>query len=376
MLNKTAPRKGLLGPHKNWKHTQKKIKTQNSIKIALVLFLFLTAVILLGVGSKAINNIYSSIQLPSTQTQHWDGNSVINLLVKNSFISVVSYDPNQRSIKVLNLPGDLLVNVPRGFGEWQLQSVYSLGEDGSGMDLLKDSVSNTLGIKVDGFIQPEGKFEEKKTAEVIDEIRGNPFNLPNVILNLKTDLSPFNLLKVLIGIKGVRFDKVENYDLSYQYLDRSTLADGTPVYIPDPAKIDSIVQKLADQTIIKEGASIAVFNATGYSGLAQKAARVISNMGGNVIITTNSTNQITMTQIMVSQDGGWEKSQTYKKFKQVFVSSDLDCYGVQICDTIICKVIQKPKKCNISDDKVFESRADINIILGEDFYLGILPKLK
>ena len=81
--------------------------------------------------------------------------------------------------------------------------------------------------------------------------------------------------------------------------------------------------------------------------MAQKAARMITNLGGNVIITSNAQNIYAKT-IVTGQTGP-----TLTRLSEVF---DLGCSKDPTC-------------ANIPVPEVENSRAQINIVLGEDFRL-------
>jgi len=126
-------------------------------------------------------------------------------------------------------------------------------------------------------------------------------------------------------------------------LDKENLADGTPVFTTDQIKLDSVLSDLRDPAIVSEHKSIAVFNATNHPQLAQKWARLITNLGGNVIQISNTSLRQDKTRI-------WgEQSQTLKRLTQIF----------SCCDKI------EPQLEGIS------SRAQINVILGEDFFFRL-----
>ncbi len=119
-------------------------------------------------------------------------------------------------------------------------------------------------------------------------------------------------------------------------LTEDKLPDGTKIFLADPVKVDSALSSFAEPKLLKEHQSIAIFNATNQPQLAQKAARTIQNIGGNVIITGNSD------QILKHCRVFGEQSKTLKRLLQIFN-----------CDRI---------------DPLKDSRAQINLFLGEDFY--------
>ena len=158
--------------------------------------------------------------------------------------------------------------------------------------------------------------------------------------SLKTDLTLLELLRLKIGLSSVRFDKVKELDLDkLSVLDKESLPDGTSVYTADPIRLDSILSDLADPVIISEHKTIAVLNATNQPQLAGKWARLITNLGGNVIITANAGEKLRKTKVQGLQ------SATLRRLKQIFGSGD---------------------KISSQDENTISSRAQINLLLGED----------
>lgn len=326
-----------------WKVVQNKNKVKKKTKLALIVLGIIMLVIFAGNLVRFTQTLFSPWKLYPVYAKGyiWNGEFNINLVVKKNFsVYVVSYNPKEKKLILLNIPETVLVEVPGGFGKWQLRSVYNLGESdkkGDGLAFLKQAVSTLLGIPVDGFLETENLDELLQRNLFISFIQ---------IPSIKTDLTLWELIKFKIGASQVRFDKVERLDL-LQVLDKGNLADGTQIYIADPVKVDSISASFADPVIKSEHKTIAIFNATEKGGLAQIASRIISNMGGNVIIVSNAS------QIQDASFVSGEESVTLERMKQLF---NLNCKANrEECDKIKSK------------DEDYESRAQINIILGKDF---------
>lgn len=267
----------------------------------------------------------------------WNGEFNINLLVRTSNISLLSYSPKQERITIINVPDETFLEVPHGFGSWQLRAVYGLG----GNSLLKDTLTNFFAVPIDGFLDLSGLKPGKSAVEVVETLRKSPFSGFNLLSGLRTDLTIWELFKLKLGIGGVRFDKVKELDLeSLSVLEKEKLFDGTEIYTADPVKLDSVLSDLVDPAITSEHKSIAVFNAADRPQLAQKAARLITNLGGDVIITTNAKEELAKTQVL------GEKSATLRRLRQIFAVSD---------------------KMSSSSGNLASSRAEVNLFLGEDF---------
>lgn len=323
----------------SWKVTQSKKQKARKTKWAIYIIAIILGLFVLGNSVKFIQILFNPWQSKVLNKAYmWQGEFNINLLVRAKNISVLSYSPSNQQIFILEIPQNSYLDVAGGFGKWELRSIYDLGGD----PLLKQTIVNLLGMPIDGFLNFQGKYSQMETKSIVEQFRKDPFNLLNLLPNLKTDLTPFELLKLKMGLASVRFDKIKQVDLvKFNLFQLETLPDGTKVFTPDLVQLDSQVSELAEPFLQAEHKTIAIFNATSHPLLAQKAARLITNIGGNVIITSNGQEKFAKTTIM------GEKSKTLDRLKQIFgLGGTID-----------------PKL-----EDLVKSRAQINIFLGEDYF--------
>lgn len=313
-----------------WKDKQSKTQRKRRNKLALIVLFLVIGLIFLSWAIHFAQSLFTS-SVP--RNYYWNGEFNINLAVRTSSISVLSYNPKEEKITILNIPDETFVEVPGDRGSWQLRAVYGLGK----APLVKDTLTLFLGVPIDGFL--DLSFE-KSAQDFVKLLQENPFSGLNYLSSMKTDLSIWELLKLKMGINSIRFDKIYEVDLAKKILQKDKLPDGTEVYTADPVRLDSVLSDFADPAIVAEHKSIAVFNATNRPQLAQKWARLITNLGGNVIITTNAQKRLKETQVL------GEESLTLKRLRQIFgISGNIDPL----------------------DEDLVSSRAQINIFLGEDY---------
>lgn len=337
--------------HRGWKYQHTKKVANQRIKLGLFILFLVFLVLVIGKTAAFIKSLFEPLT-PSNipKVSSWDGDSTLNLVVSANKVSVFSFDPLGFKVNIIDIPENLLVDVPLDKGDWQVRSIYALGQSETppaGNKLLKNSISSFLGLPIDGYLEFKGELKEKSVSEVFESLKSNPQSYFKTLGNMQTDLTPIELIRLSFSLPKVRFDKIKTYDLvSSRVLVEARLKDGTEIYTGEPIEVDSIVQLLADETLGSERLSIAIFNATAYLGMGQKAARLIANMGGNVIAVKNAPRKVQFSQV-------WGKeSYTKKRLSKIFA---LDCYFNLKCDTITIGEVE-------------DSRADINIILGEDFY--------
>lgn len=324
-----------------WKDTQSKTQRKKRNKLAFIVLLFVAGLIFLSWGIRFTESLFVST-VP--RNYRWSGEFNINLVFRSLGISVLSYNPKEEKITILNIPDETFLQVPGSFGSWQIRAVYDLGQG----RLLKNTLTSFLGVPVDGFLDLNAMRDQKSAAQFVALMRENPVSGFNLFSVLKTDLTIWELINLKRGLSAVRFDKIKELNPEKRgVLEKSTLPDGTQIYTADPTRIDAVVSDFADPAVLAEHKSIAVFNAADKPQLAQKWARLITNLGGNVIITANAEKKIKNTQVT------GEQSQTLKRLQQIF---DLDCQNNPKCDRI-----------SPSDEDLISSRAQINVFLGEDF---------
>lgn len=330
----------------NWRNLQTRIKVKKQTKLALVV---LGSIIMLLLFSQLVNltkTIFSPWQTSVGKDYSWDSHFNLYLALRAKEISLLAYNALEKEITIIKLPDQLYLEVPQDLGRWPVRSIAPLAGD----QALKNSLTSFFGLPLDGVISLTGALVDQDSRQFVELIRGNLLNTFQALPAVKSDLTLWELMLFWFNLSSVRFDKIEYLNLvDLNVLDEQRLPDGTPIFTTENVRLDSILQDLVDQTLREEHQTIAVFNTTDYPQLAQKAARMITNLGGNVIIITNASNK---------QDQSWvvgKSSKTLERLGQIF-------------GTICHEAIKCDKLQSLSED-LASSRAEINIILGEDFYL-------
>ncbi len=327
---------------RGWKTHQAKSRTKRKTTLGLLALGLLISLILIY----QLVNFVRFLTAPLNQSKRvstWDSQFSVNLVINSKPISIFNYSPSEKKITILTIPDETYIDVPGGFGEWQASSIYGLAKSSnlSGEKLMEDTFSSYLGIPIDGF----------SSLDLVNYLRGGPFSGFGILGKIQTDLTPLELLQLKMGISGVRFDKINRLDLvSLGVLDKEKLLDGTDVYMTDPIRLDSVLSDFQDSKIREEHLSVAIFNATDKPQLAQRAKRLITNLGGDVVAAQNAPRTITKTYVQVSEEG--QNSKTYKRLNQIF---NLGCQENK-CD-----------KISLDELGAASLRAQIIVVLGEDF---------
>lgn len=343
---------------------KEEISTKTSYKSIKPALLALAALILLVLLGKVVSFIFSLGQpytpnLADFKTYPWDTTSSYNLLYavqtdqkKLSAISFINLQPLQKKITILHISDNVYLEVPKGYGEWTIGSVFPLGQEdgGRGTALLRLSLSRLVGLPVDGIIIKEGGVE---TAEdIISSLRKNQLAFWGISQKIKSNVSTWELITLGQFIASIRPDKVVSLDLAKSTITESKLLpDSSRVLGIDTIQLDSFIRdRLADAAFIDENATIAVLNATSHPGLANFASRMITNMGGTVVFLGNSESLQDKTMVIDRGEDSQNIQITRKRLEEVFAPW-----------------CQK-ESCSSVDPKVTTSRAQIVVVLGEDFY--------
>lgn len=322
-------------------------KKTSKLAIGISALVVLVCLIILSKTISLISGLNQPFAPDSTAISKqifWDGRGVINTAIMADHTYILSFNPYQKSLLLLKIPDETYVSVPFNFGKWNLGSVYKLGQSENppiGAMLFKKTLEKNLSLPISSYILDQKvntSFEKKLTS-----LRQNPVENINFLGQIKTDLSLLEYIKLFWALRSVRFDRVKILDLGdSDFTSWIILRDGSRVISIDQDELDDYMQKyFADSKIKDEGLSIGIYNTTDHPGLAETAARFIKNMGGRVVFTANSKSRLDQTMII------GDKSYTYNILTQIFISQKLLSLSSSL-DT---------------------SRADINIFLGEDYFM-------
>lgn len=337
---------------KKWKAVQSKNKAKRKTTLALKTLFLILVLLIVGFAVNIFKNLSQPISYRGFDKGYiWQGEFKLNLVFRNNEISVLSFDPEEKTIRIINIPDETYLQVPQGFGSWQARSIFDLGESEkvNGAKLLASGISNFLGAPMDGFIEPLNELRQMSTYNLVAYLRNNPLNYLQFLGNSKISLTPTEFIRLAVSIYRIRFDKIIEVDLKKDgLLEETILPDGSTGLIGDPVKIDGFAQNIfLDQKIRKEEKTIAVFNASKKPKVAQKAATMISHLGGNVIFTANIESQIKTNLVLVKDK---VNNATFKRLSQIFAPE---------CIKKKCAILNSPD--------IINSRADINVMLSDDF---------
>lgn len=351
---------------KDKKNKTKPHRSKNAVALGLAVLLFLIALILVGKLFGFLGSINKTGLENGQKTYNWNGKSSLNLIVKTDNTYLLSYQPKVKSLTLYKFPEDLYLDTVYDFGKWPVRSIYDLGQAEKppvGAILLKNSVGNSFNLIADGYIIINDK--NISLSQLVDREKGSLTLGTDLISKSNTDLNLLEFLKVWWTIKSVRSDKIKTIDLEKSDLTNwLLLPDGSRVVALDPVKLSQFEEsRFEDQIIKDEALSIGVFNATDYPGLAEKAAKIITNLGGRVIFTSNAPEVASKSMVLA------KKSYTSDYLSEKFRLFCPQPKNANFWQNIPFFGSNSEKLCSSGNTDFDTSRADIIIILGEDSFL-------
>lgn len=316
-----------------WRRVQK----ENKFKRWIVRISFAALSLLVVFLSYQFWNFLSFVKSPLSQAPNtsvkshlWDRKHQLNFLLlqfddmektdgKVVFASLAFFDPASSKLQFLIIPVDISFLAQDSY-----VTLQSYSNPAQNMDLLLEIISENLALPIDGYLVTDQKGLNVINADIrydraqgIEEGFGDwqraLFSWRNLLhlKRLKTDLyqylwtdfSPQEIFALLWGVRTIN-----SQDLSFfEIKDNLTLEQNLPqtgkVVTIDTDAFDLLASKnFSEDAIQNERLTIEILNSTKISGLALETARLIKNMGGEVIEVGNQSQEKTETYIEVFVD--------------------------------------------------------------------------
>jgi hypothetical protein len=197
------------------------------------------------------------------------------MIVPDTGITFVSFDPSGRSILALEFPTNLAIH-SRTKGEYAISSLYKLGSyQGEGGMFARQKIQGFMRVPIPGYMVVDSQKE-----------------------NVKSRLK-IGLLKIIFGKSQTnlsRFDAAVLYYRTNRYawrlinedeLIRAGVIENTTYH---PERLQEYVgTRLFDWGIGATGLTVAIVNASGENGLGSDLADFLSNLGLDVVMVRSVT---------------------------------------------------------------------------------------
>ena len=298
------------------------------MKKRLLFFVFL--LIFAGLGF----NLYRSVTKGL-----WDGRNRFNLVLIGEQIAVFSLAPGEEAVSFLLIPGTTLVETIRGYGTYRINSVFNLGElDNGGGKLISGTIQDYLGLTIDGYARLEDGNIEFVQQALVGLLRNKG----------ETNLTSWDLVRLWWQLKKIRPDRIKMVNLGEtSACSEVVLADESSAIEIDSERVDRVVSQLfKDQKVRIEDLAVAVLNRTSHQGLAGRAARLITNIGGRVVEVGEAES------LSVTKPGEKCEVQSAEKLRNSYTVKKL----IRIFD------------CSWGGEALGGHRAEVILILNEDYW--------
>ncbi len=119
----------------------------------------------------------------------------------------------------------------------------------------------------------------------------------------KTNLSKFDLIKIWWDFRNLRLNKINLINLKEtNVIKELRLSDETLVAEVDLSLSDQLVSRLfSDRKVREENLAIGIYNGTDISGLANQAARLVSNFSGQIVKVGDWEEELKECQVRTSK---------------------------------------------------------------------------
>ncbi|MCL4390563.1 MAG: LCP family protein [Patescibacteria group bacterium] len=251
------------------------------------------------------------------QGSRFDRFDRFNVVFVGSPVKLVSVNVAAKNIDIISFPNDLYIpQLAHGYGPFEVGKIYAVGQlDRRGGETVAATVSDYLGVPVDGYVLGN------------DALRASP-----------SDLNLMDRARVLLAMFTTRADKVNVVNLA-SLASPLVLVDGSQATSIDQDALDNALSGLfVEDRIRTENLRVAVINSTNVTGLGNRAARLLSNIGVSVVSVDNSDIALPGCQLLV--DPKQKNTVTVNRIAAIFH----------------CQIMSKGA-----------GRADVVLTLGEDY---------
>ncbi len=296
-------------------------------------------------GSQKVKELYGG-------STRFDGETKINAVVDGDPVLVVSFDPYNRTIKILAIPASTYAQVAGGYGWYPLGSAFGLGQleqsPAGGLTLLR-TTSDLLAVPIDYYLKFAKPIKtDKESVEQYKRRFGGigmlwfAFQAPQWLKqNLDTNLTLFEIYRLWWQARFVRNQNFSYLDVKADILENLLLPDGSFGYTPKKDQLDLLSEKVfEDSKIQSEGLSIEVLNSTTSVGLATQTQRLLENIGCNVVNVGNYETAVGQSLLVVNNP--------------------------QIRDSYTVKRLAGALHLTVKEGFLPDSTADLTIILGNN----------
>ncbi|MBI4058361.1 hypothetical protein HY408_01205 [Candidatus Gottesmanbacteria bacterium] len=247
-----------------------------------------------------------------------------NILLHSSSLVLISLPQDAEGrVVIVSLPSDAYINVPYGYGKYRIAAVKKLGKLDKKPELLKDAAEDLFSLPVDGWVD-SGDVQitpESSNPELVLTLKNYFLSSLVPFTEVQSNLSSLDRLQVALALWGIKSEKISlfNFSVDSSIMQKSRLPDETEINTVSPEMLYLLLtQEFEDADIRKQGLRVEVNNTTTIPKIGEKFARIVSQVGGNVIGVNNRLKNETRCTV--------EAPESYQKEKLVlFLTQKIGC---------------------------------------------------
>jgi hypothetical protein len=244
----------------------------------------------------------------------WDGESRLNIVIASKKTYLLSLDPVASEIFLIEIPSQTQVEVAFGRGFYPLDSVYKLSqlekEEGR---LLAVTLENNFAVPVKAWAYLPNGLNSQEPKAFLNQIIYSALKG-----RAKANLTFWDFFQLLLANHRIPIYQASFYELSQlNLLTETELPDKTQALTIDKDRLDSFSQShFPEKKIRLENLAIEVINSTPLPGLAERGARLLTNIGFEVVGTSNQEEEVS--QCLLRGDSQLKEHYSTKRIKAIF----------------------------------------------------------
>lgn len=232
----------------------------------------------------------------------------VNLAIDGSSHLAVSVSADGKDAVVVYFPDNLYISdVAFGYGQYPISRVYQVGElDKRGGQAYLETIGEVLGIPMDGFVHDGRKFAGLRQF----------FLNTDFIFTGISNLNFWDRVRLAQIVWKVRPDRVKEVDLS-KIAEKMKLSDGSKMLALDSESVDNKLNSYFSEEGISGGhLRVEVVNLTNVDGLGERTARILGNIGVNVVSVDSQPSKLKKCAVFVREK--LRRSLTVRRIAAIF----------------------------------------------------------
>lgn len=310
-----------------WRREQKGKGVKKRFRLVKLWILVFASFAFLGLGVKGGLSYRHRI---------WDGQSRLNIALAGEKTCLLSLDPVDSELVLVEIPSETEVEVAFGYGVYPINSVYELSrlEKREG-ELLAETFENNFAVPVEGWFYSSGEIESSKPKSLLTKLIFSTLKM-----GAKTNLTFWDLSRLWLVSNNVSVFRANFFNLSnLNLLEEVELPDKTKALKIDEDRLDAFTQQyFQEKKLGGENLVIEVINSTKLPGLAEKGARLLTNVGVEVVGVGNQEEVVS--RCLLVGESSIQKNYLTQRVMGIF-------------------------GCNWREGE--EGKGDLTLILGEEF---------